>query len=95
MNEDRNLESDTESLLLTELERVEGSTLPLAHTEPQSPANNAERNKRHMGTIHVVLPKEILRVGSLIFYPGPQANLVFNESRNSLSSVSIHHMDVL
>lgn len=94
MNEDGNLESDTESLLLTELERAEGSILPLAHTEPQRPANNAERNKRHMG-IHVVLSKEILSVGSLIFYPGPQANLVFNESRNSLSSVSIHHMDVL
>lgn len=94
MNEDRNLESDTESLLLTELERIEGSTLHLAHTEPQSPANNAERNKRCMGMIHV-LSKEILRVGSLIFYPGPQASLVFNESRNSLSSVSIHHMDVL
>lgn len=45
--------------------------------------------------IHVVLSKEILRVGSLIFYPGPQASLVFNGSRNSLSSVFIHHMDVL
>lgn len=64
MNEDRNLESDTESLLLTELERVEVSTLPLAHTEPQSPVNNAERTKRHMGMIHVVLSKEILGLGA-------------------------------
>lgn len=95
MNEDRNLESDTESLLLTELEQVEGSTLPLVYTEPQDPVNNAERSKRHMGMIHVVLSKEILRVGSLIFYPGPQAGLVFNESRNSLSSASIHHTEVL
>lgn len=57
--------------------------------------NSTERTKRHMGVIHVVLSKEILRVGSLIFYPGPQASLVFNELRNSLSSASIHHTNVL
>lgn len=95
MNEDRKLGSDIkESVFLTELERVEGSTLPLCTPSPRPQGTMQKVREMHVRDRSCALQRDS-ECWEPTICPGPQASLGFNESRNSLSSASIYHTNVL